>query len=217
MGKNKDVMSSMESIHTQIRTTNDSVKSIAEASNMITAIAEQTHLLSLNASIEAARAGEYGKGFSVVATEIGNLSKQSKDAAVSIKEIVENLVIESQRNVEIIEELGKSMQEQNAQLNNTKDDMDAVVENVNNVDNSTKVISKKIHLLNELKAGFSDIITELSAISQQNAASTQETNASMEELNATFSLISGAANDLRDMAETLNEKMAFFTLEEMPS
>lgn len=217
MGKNKDVMTSMKDIHTQIRTTNDSVKSIAEASNMITAIAEQTHLLSLNASIEAARAGEYGKGFSVVATEIGNLSKQSKDAAVSIKEIVENLVAESQKNVEIIEELGKSMQEQNTQLNTTKDDMDAVVENVNNVDNSTKVISKKIHLLNELKAGFSDIITELSAISQQNAASTQETNASMEELNATFSLISGAANDLRDMAETLNEKMAFFTLGEANS
>ena len=217
MDKNVNVMASMNDIHAQISTTNNSVKSIAEASNMITEIAEQTHLLSLNASIEAARAGEYGKGFSVVATEIGNLSQQSKDAAVSIKEIVENLVTESQKNVEVIEELGKSMQEQNTQLNTTKNDMDAVVENVNNVDNSTKVISKKIHLLNELKAGFSDIITELSAISQQNAASTEETNASMEELNATFSLISNAANDLRDMAETLNEKMSFFTLEEMPS
>ena len=217
MDKNQGVMSSMQDIHNQIRTTNDSVKNIAEASNMITAIAEQTHLLSLNASIEAARAGEYGKGFSVVATEIGNLSQQSKEAAVSIKQIVESLVAESQKNVETIELLGKSMQEQNTQLNTTKDDMDVVVENVNNVDSSTKVISKKIHLLNELKAGFSDIITELSAISQQNAASTEETNASMEELNATFSLISGAANDLRDMAETLNEKMAFFTLEEMPS
>ena len=217
MGKNQGVMSSMQDIHNQIRTTNDSVKNIAEASNMITAIAEQTHLLSLNASIEAARAGEYGKGFSVVATEIGNLSQQSKEAAVSIKQIVESLVAESQKNVETIELLGKSMQEQNTQLNTTKDDMDVVVENVNNVDSSTKVISKKIHLLNELKAGFSDIIAELSAISQQNAASTEETNASMEELNATFSLISGAANDLRDMAETLNEKMAFFTLGEANS
>ncbi|MBQ6415446.1 MAG: methyl-accepting chemotaxis protein, partial [Butyrivibrio sp.] len=217
MDKNQGVMSSMQDIHNQIRTTNDSVKNIAEASNMITAIAEQTHLLSLNASIEAARAGEYGKGFSVVATEIGNLSQQSKEAAVSIKQIVESLVAESQKNVETIELLGKSMQEQNTQLNTTKDDMDVVVENVNNVDSSTKVISKKIHLLNELKAGFSDIIAELSAISQQNAASTEETNASMEELNATFSLISGAANDLRDMAETLNEKMAFFTLSEANS
>ncbi len=215
MAKNEDVMSSMQDINEQIRQTNNSVKDIAEASNIITAIAEQTHLLSLNATIEAARAGEYGKGFTVVASEIGQLSAQSKQAAVSIKKIVETLVNESQKSVDTIEELSESMKEQNNQLTSTKDDMDSVVVNVNNVDSSTKMIAEKIHLLNELKTGFSDIISELSAISQQNAASTQETNASMEELNATFSLISEAANDLRSMAETLNEKMAFFTLEKM--
>ncbi|MBE5823818.1 MAG: methyl-accepting chemotaxis protein [Butyrivibrio sp.] len=215
MDKNADVMTSMQDVNSQIRQTNDSVKSIAEASNMITEIAQQTHLLSLNASIEAARAGDYGKGFSVVASEIGVLANQSKDAAESINRIVETLVTESKKNVEIIEQLSESVQEQNYQLTSTKDDMDVVVENVNNVENSTKLISDKIHLLNELKASFSDIISELSAISQQNAASSQETNASMEELNATFSLISNAANELRDMAETLNEKMSFFTLEEI--
>ena len=67
-------------------------------------------------------------------------------------------------------------------------------------------------MLSELKSSFTEIISELSAISQQNAASTQETNASMEELNATFALISDAAADLRSMAETLNEKMSFFTM-----
>ncbi len=214
MDKNVDVMSSMKDINEQIRMTNDSVKEIAEASNVITAIAEQTHLLSLNATIEAARAGEYGKGFTVVASEIGNLSQRSKESAVAIKKIVETLVSESQKNVEIIEQLGQSMKEQNSQLTTTKADMDAVVENVNNVDNSTKLIAEKIHMLNDLKASFTDIISELSAISQQNAASSEETNASMEELNSTFALISNAANDLRDMAETLNEKMAYFTIEE---
>ncbi len=213
MDKNGDVMDSMKDINAQIRLTNDSVKDIAEASSMITAIAEQTHLLSLNASIEAARAGEYGKGFSVVASEIGNLSNQSKDAAASINKIVEKLVTESQRSVDTIEQLGASVKEQNTQLAETKSDMDVVVENVNSVENSTKMITEKIRILGELKAGFADVIAELSAISEQNAASTQETNASMEELNATFALISDAASDLRDMAETLNEKMSFFTLE----
>ena len=70
-------------------------------------------------------------------------------------------------------------------------------------------------MLDNLKTSFIDIIEELSAISQQNAASTEETNASMEELNATFALISEAASDLRNMAETLNEKMSFFTLDNM--
>lgn len=213
MNTNEGVMTSMQDINAQIRTTNDSVKDIAEASNAITAIAEQTHLLSLNASIEAARAGEYGKGFSVVATEIGNLSNQSKEAAVSIKKIVEALVGESQKSVETIEQLSADMKEQNNQLINTKDDMDSVVVNVSNVDNSTKMIADKLHTLNDLKNKFADIMAELSAISQQNAASTEETNASMEELNATFALISDAAADLRNMAETLNEKMEYFSLE----
>ena len=212
MGKNADVMTSMQNINSQIRLTNDSVKEIAEASNAITEIASQTHLLSLNASIEAARAGEYGKGFTVVATEIGLLAAQSKEAAVSINKIVETLVAESQKSVDTLETLSNNVQEQNYQLTNTKADMDAVVSNVSNIDDSTRIISEKIHMLNTLKASFSDIISELSAISQQNAASTEETNASMEELNATFALISNAANDLRDMAETLREKMAFFTI-----
>ena len=212
MSKNDDVMASMQSINSQIRTTNDSVKNIAQASGMITEIAEQTHLLSLNASIEAARAGDYGKGFSVVATEIGVLSAQSKEAAVTINKIVEALVGESQNSVDTIEALSDSVQAQNHQLTTTKADMDSVVVNVNNIEGSTKMIADKIHLLNDLKTSFTDIIAELSAISQQNAASTEETNASMEELNATFSLISNAATELRDMAEILNEKMAFFTL-----
>ena len=213
MNKNDNIMASMQDIDSQIRLTNDSVKNIADATNVITEIAEQTHLLSLNASIEAARSGEYGKGFAVVASEIGILSDQSKTAAVSIQKIVETLVKESQKSVEIIKHLSDSMQEQNTHLISTKTDMDIVVENVNNVDNSTKQIAHKVHLLNNLKNSFSGIISELSAISQQNAASTQETNASMEELNATFAMISSAAEDLRKMAESLNEKMDYFTLE----
>nr|WP_297765276.1 methyl-accepting chemotaxis protein [uncultured Butyrivibrio sp.] len=215
MDKNDTVMNSMKDINDQILLTNNSVKDIAEASNIITDIAGQTHLLSLNATIEAARAGEYGKGFSVVASEIGNLSKQSKEAAEKINLIVETLVKESQKSVDTIGQLGQDMKEQNDQLTSTKNDMDNVVDNVNNVENSTKVIAEKIRLLNDLKASFSDIMAELAAISEQNAASSQETNASMEELNATFALINDAAADLRDMAETLNEKMLYFTLEDM--
>ena len=213
LNKNEEVMDSMQNINDQIRQTNDSVKEIAEASNIITSISEQTNLLSLNASIEAARAGEYGRGFAVVASEIGALAEQSKQAAVSINQIVNNLVGESEKSVETIEQLNADMNEQNNQLTSTKTDMDAVIDNVNNVESSTKVISDKIHLLNNLKRNFGEIIEELSAISQQNAASSQETNASMEELNSTFAVISEAAVDLRDMAETLNEKMGYFTLE----
>ncbi len=214
MLQNEQVMKAMSEIHAQIIATNNAVKNIAEASSSITSISDQTNLLSLNASIEAARAGEYGRGFAVVASEIGSLAVQSKEAAVSINDIVGNLVSESEMSVQTIEKLNNAFNQQNMQLNSTKNDMDGVVANVNNVDSSTKTIADKVELLNSLKASFNDIITELSAISQQNAASSEETTASMQELNATFALIDEAASELRGLAINLNDKMNYFSIKD---
>ena len=67
------------------------VQHIEELTNTIIAIANQTSLLSLNASIEAARAGENGKGFAVVAEEVRKLAEQSHDAVGSITNHVEGI------------------------------------------------------------------------------------------------------------------------------
>ena len=212
MVQNEQVMVAMSEIHKQILATNEAVRNIAEASSSITNISDQTNLLSLNASIEAARAGEAGKGFTVVATEIGKLAVQSKDAAISINDTIESLIAESERSVSTIEKLNDAFNQQNTQLNSTKTDIDGVVANVNNVDSSTKTIADKVAMLNNLKASFHDIITELSAISQQNAASSEETTASMEELNTTFAMINEAASELKDLAVSLNNKMNYFSI-----
>lgn len=212
MEQNKTVMASMLDIDAQIKATNNAVKKIADASHSITEISSQTNLLSLNASIEAARAGDYGKGFGVVANEIGLLAQQSSTAATTINEIVEDLVTDSTKSMEIIEELNAAFNEQSSQLTSTKSDMDGVVTGVNSVEQNTQTISDKVSMLNSSKAQLIDLIAELSAISQQNAASTEETNASMEELNATFALISNSASDLKDLADSLNQKMNFFQL-----
>lgn len=87
----------------QIKATNDSVQEIGEATKIITAIAEQTSLLALNASIEAARAGEAGKGFAVVADEIGKLADQSNTSAEQIRQTIDNLLEESEKSVEVME------------------------------------------------------------------------------------------------------------------
>ena len=212
MEQNKTVMASMMDIDAQIKATNNAVKKIADASHSITEISSQTNLLSLNASIEAARAGDYGKGFGVVANEIGLLAQQSSTAATTINEIVEDLVTDSTKSMEIIEELNAAFNEQSSQLTSTKSDMDGVVTGVNSVEQNTQSISDKVNMLNSSKAQLIDLIAELSAISQENAASTEETNASMEELNATFALISNSASDLKELADNLNEKMNFFQL-----
>ncbi len=213
MAQNKSVMISMGEIDQQIQATNRAVREIADATNIIKDISNQTNLLSLNASIEAARAGEAGRGFGVVATEISILADQSRDAAATISEIIETLVGESQKSVETILKLNEGFNVQNNQIQSTKKDMDGMVHNVQSVEEDTQNITEKVRLLEQNKVKLSDIISELSAISQENAAYTEETNASMEELNATFTLISDSAHDLKDLARSLNDKMKFFRLD----
>ncbi len=212
MKQNDEVVGSVNVIGEQIRATNEAVGKIAEASSVITAISEQTNLLSLNASIEAARAGDAGKGFAVVATEIGSLANQSGEAAVNIGQIVKNLVSESEKSVQKLSELNEAFAVQGEQLNSTRQDMKHMESGVRSVTEGTENIAERVENLNEVKNGLVSIIDDLSAISEENAASTQETNASMQELNATFEVISNSAGELKSLADRLNEEMSFFKL-----
>ena len=83
---------SVNEVNRQTDRTNQSVMEIGSAIQMITDIASQTNLLSLNASIEAARAGEHGKGFAVVAEEIRVLAEQSKAAVSHIQDVTNNVM-----------------------------------------------------------------------------------------------------------------------------
>ena len=210
LSQNASTVKSMKEIHTQIVATNNAVKDIADASQMITDISSQTNLLSLNASIEAARAGEAGRGFAVVASEIGSLADQSGSAAVKISEIVNNLVAESAKSVSTIEDLNERFEEQNKQLDSTNSDMETMAEGVAAVATQTNEISGQVASLNEAKESLVNIISDLSAISEENAAATEETNASMEELNATFTIISESAGQLQNLATELAESISYF-------
>ncbi len=208
--QSEDVKASVRDIGDTINSTNESAKEISKFSQAITEIASQTNLLSLNASIEAARAGDAGKGFAVVATEIGQLAVQSSNSAEEIKKIVEQLVSDSEASVEVMQRLNASFDQQAQQLDDTQNNMKSMAENVENVSGSTNSIATHIDQLNVAKDKLVEIISDLSAISEENAASTEETNASMQELNATFSIITESANTLQKLAEEMAETISYF-------
>lgn len=199
-------------IGNQIRLTDESIKQISMATELITSIASQTNLLSLNASIESARAGEAGRGFAVVATEIQKLAVQSNDAAVEIQQIIGNLMNESQRTMEEMREAEVLMHEQQEKLDDTKEKFGEVSTGIDVSREGTQQIRVCADSCNSARASVIDVISNLSAISEENAASAEETTASMQELNATINLLSEEATKLKDISESLNEEMKFFKM-----
>lgn len=190
--------------------TDQSVAKIATAVNLITEIASQTNLLALNASIEAARAGDAGRGFAVVANEISSLADQSNNSAKQIEDILATLVADSKRSIEKMDEVKKHLQEQQENLKNTQAEFANVSTGIQNTRSQSSMVDGQAKDCDASRTSVIDIISSLSAISQQNAASTQETTASIEELTATINIVAQQATEVQGQAQMLEEAMKFF-------
>lgn len=202
----------IQAVAENVEATDESVKRIAEAVEMITSVAEQTNLLSLNASIEAARAGEAGKGFAVVALEIQKLSEESNSSAQRITQIIMRLAEDSRNSMEMMAEVKASLREQQEKLDTTKTQFGNVNSGIVSARENTELVNGQAKECDASRSSVVGIINNLSEISEQNAASTQETTASMEELNATINLLAEEAKGLKELADELNEATQFFTL-----
>ncbi len=196
----------------QIKNTDESIKKISNSTALITGIAEQTNLLSLNASIESARAGEAGKGFAVVASEIQKLAVQSNDAAMEIQGIIGELLHNSQEMLTQMDDAIVLLKDQKAKLDNTKTKVGQVGDGIKVSQSGTAEIKVNADSCDSARSSVVDIITNLSAISEENAASAQETTASMEELNATINTLAEEAEKLDNLSKILREDMNFFTV-----
>lgn len=201
---------SLAAVYNQTNETNQSVMHIGNAVDMITDIAGQTNLLSLNASIEAARAGEYGKGFAVVADQIRQLADQSANTAKEIGEIVAELIENSNTSVETMGVVRQEMTGQYEKLNTTKDIFEQLNEEVNNVVTAIESISTEVESLDKLKGEVLGSAESLAAIAQENAASTEETSASMMELGEIVNDCNTKTQQLVDIADSMKENVHKF-------
>lgn len=209
---NDHTTESINKIADQINVTNESVGRIGEAASLITNIADQTSLLALNASIESARAGEAGRGFAVVASEIQKLASQSDEAASEIKEIIEKLQTESEKTVEDMDNTKILIHDQVGKLNATKDSFVDVSDGIAVSRKETAVIETNAGSCDEARKQINDVVSNLSAISEENAASAQQTTASMQELTATINMLAETANGLMKISDKLVEEVRFFRI-----
>lgn len=203
---------SIDEVHEQTNVTNSSVTEIRNVVDIISDIANQTNLLSLNASIEAARAGEQGKGFAVVADEVRNLAEQSADSAQKISAIVEELISQSNVSVETMNSVLDEIDRQNEKLATTQQVFKELGEGIEVVADEITKSSDQITQLNAVKTQVVDALSSLAAIAEENAASTEETSATMIQLETIVNDCNQATNQLVVLADDLQQNISKFDL-----
>ncbi len=209
---NLEVARVTDEIAEAISGTSESADKIKEAANLITSIAGQTNLLSLNASIEAARAGEAGRGFAVVATEISDLSEKSNKAASEIQTIIEELVTNSEHSVSKIKTAKEITGQQTALLeeainefSTARGGLDESIQGISDVGDTTDRIDSSKQTVFEAVSG-------LASIAEANASSTQETADSISKAKECAADVDAKARELSNTASRLSEEAAKWTL-----
>ena len=185
------VKKSIEYSNEEMRQLVSAMEEINECSNAISVIianieeiADQTNLLSLNASIEAARAGEMGRGFAVVANEVGNLANESVSAVQRSTELIQNSMDAVQRGMELVNQTAKRLEES----------VNGVIGLTDQMNELSAAARGQVESLSEVESG----INQISSVVSDNSAMAEESAASSEQLSA--------------QASTLNEMIGIFVI-----
>ncbi len=209
---NGNTEKAIDEISAQTLSTNQSAMKIKDAAQLITSIAEETNMLSLNASIEAARAGEQGRGFAVVASQIQKLAEQSNDSARMIDSIIVALINDSNKAVETMVRMKDIMLEQSQQLSHTEDQFTDIYENIEVAKQSVTSIYDTVRNMDQERLTVVELVQKLSEIAADNAAGTQEILASSEMLDGMVKDVSEASGQLVSVSDDIEKSVSGFTV-----
>ena len=171
------VGNAMSSINSSIEHLKEAIDKVGAASGEITNIttviadiAEETNLLSLNASIEAARAGESGRGFAVVATQIGKLAQTSSDSVKTIEGLIRQINEYVGNCVELSDGSVESINNSSTLISTALGTFDKIYDNIGIANELVQSMIQKVEQVD-------DVATNVAAISQEQAASSEEISA----------------------------------------
>ena len=209
---NEEAKVAIDEINRQTRSTNDSAQSIRGAAEFITSIAEETNLLSLNASIEAARAGEQGRGFAVVASQIQKLAEQSNKSAQQIEQIIGVLIAESTKAVETMDEVKQIMDEKSKHLQTTEQQFEVLNDGIEKSIEGVDRIVREIKAIDTDRVNVVDVVQNLTAIAEENAAGTEETLASTGLVTNMMEQMEQIANRLNGISSDIEQRIGDFKI-----
>ena len=209
---NEEVERIIGEVKEQTDRTNVSIQKINTAMEFITSIAEETNLLSLNASIEAARAGESGRGFAVVADQIKKLAEQSNQSGHEIEDTTKALMEDSAREMEIMQRMQEIITEQSGSMQETRANVSEVLKEIEDSMQSILQIRESTGRLAESRGEVMEAVEQLSQIAHDNVDSTQQTYTETQEVLDTFRQVYDSAEQLKKIADELAESMQYFKM-----
>lgn len=209
---NEDVKKIIGEVQEQTNRTNESVKKIQAATTFINSIAEDTGLLSLNASIEAARAGDSGRGFAVVAEQIKNLSEQSNESSKEIEATAEVLRADSEKAVQAMQQMQEIIASQSDSMQETQQVVAEVIEEIASSMKSIAQIKESSGRLEGARNEVLQAVEHLSEISAENLDSTKSTYEQTEIVVDTFKQVYNSADELKTIADKLVKSIEYFKM-----
>lgn len=183
---------------------------ISKITKTISEIADQTSLLSLNASIEAARAGEHGRGFAVVAQEVRNLAEESTASTKEVFSVVRSIEQGIQQAIRNINENEKIVEEQTKLIEQTEAVFQQMVESIQYISEEMDSFAKQSDQMLDSAKNISMAIENISAITEQSAAGTEEVSAAMNEQISSIQEMVQQSEDMANVVSKLQRTIHIF-------
>lgn len=200
----KSLLSSVEETAEAMNQLTKKSQEISQIVMIISNIAQQTNLLSLNAAIEAARAGEHGRGFAVVADEVRKLAEGSRKAAGQIQSLIESVEKDITESTHKMDQTRVSVSEGTRTVSEALKSLEDIAATVEETAAMVQEISASTQEQKALTESLARSLDEVASIANETSSSAEEVSASSEEVAAGMEELTASAQDLADLASKLN-------------
>ncbi|OGO83793.1 MAG: hypothetical protein A2Y18_03200 [Clostridiales bacterium GWD2_32_19] len=208
--KMNEVDESVKQMFEVVKTLGDKSIKIGEIVNLISDIASQTNLLSLNAAIEAARAGEQGRGFAVVADEVRKLAEKSVNSTSQIESIILEIQSSAAKTVQLMNLNSQKLTEGTETISVTEKSLKKIMDAAQNTAGMVEDISSATFNQTSKSKEVVSSVETLVVTTQQAASCSEEVYASVQEQSARLMEIDSYSEDLNKIANDLSDKVMQF-------